>query len=681
MEKTNVLIVDDSSINRELLQYILQDRYQVYQAENGAQAVEMIQSRERIYRLMLLDIQMPVMDGFDVLEYLGKKKLLKDLPVIVISGDTTNAAVLHAYELGAVDYFSKPFSPEIVLNRVRNILSLYKHEYQDALTGGYNRSGFIRRTENVLYNAVSSKDYILMFFDIKNFKATNELFGTNGGDGVLKEFYARINDIFQPEVSGRLDADHFICLAKRDSIDLDTLPAKLKINVQLNGRSMKLYGYCGIYALEEDDVDVRAMIDRAKLAEESILSDHVLPYAFFDDSMRRGYMDRVELLAEYETALQNEEFKVYYQPVVEAATGNLVSAEALVRWVHPQRGIVSPAVFIPALESSGQISKLDWYVAEHVYKTLLRSYKENFPMVPVSVNLSWMDFYDDSLMDDLMDIFQGDSLRRGDMRLEITETSYAALESDRAGILEQLRSAGVKILLDDFGSGYSSFGMLKRYDFDILKLDMTFTRQIEASPKVRTIISGILEMAHHLGIKVIAEGAETREQVDFLQSNDCDYIQGYYFSKPLPEAEFLEYVRQCRNEDRLGAAVDPVRRMTSLFRRSDGLMPDKRLTHREVQNMLRGYQMVFDAVHLLDSRLLEQQAYDGDPDSELNRLCDLRTNPMGVSKALAQRVLKTRSEETAVQERDGIPCEIIGKYLEIDGEPHVLELLHRIPAY
>ena len=407
----NVLIVDDSLINRELLQYILQDRYQVYQAENGAQAVEMIQSRERIYRLMLLDIQMPVMDGFDVLECLGKKKLLKDLPVIVISGDASNTAVLHAYELGAVDYFSKPFSPEIVLNRVQNILSLYKHEYQDALTGGYNRCGFIRRTENVLYNAPSPKDYVLMFFDIKNFKATNELFGTDGGDGVLKEFYARINAIFQPEVSGRLDADHFICLAKRESIDLDTLPAKLKINVQLNGRSMKLYGYCGIYNPEEDDVNVSAMIDRAKLAEESILHDHVLPYAFFDDSMRRGYMDRVELLAEYETALQNEEFKVYYQPVVEAATGNLISAEALVRWIHPQRGMVSPAVFIPALESSGQISRLDWYVAEHVYKTILRSYRENFPMVPVSVNLSWMDFYDDSLMDDLMDIFQGDSLR------------------------------------------------------------------------------------------------------------------------------------------------------------------------------------------------------------------------------------------------------------------------------
>ena len=277
----NVLIVDDSLINRELLQYILQDHYQVYQAENGAQALEMIQSQERIYRLMLLDIQMPVMDGFDVLEYLGRKQILKDLPVIVISGDASNNAVLHAYELGAVDYFSKPFSPEIVLNRVQNILSLYKHEYQDALTGGYNRCGFIRRTENVLHNAPSAKDYVLMFFDIKNFKAANELFGINGGDGVLKEFYARINAIFQPEVSGRLEADHFICLAKRDSIDLDTLPAKLKINVQLNGRSMKLYGYCGIYSLEEGDANVSGMIDRAKLAEESILTDHVQPYAVF----------------------------------------------------------------------------------------------------------------------------------------------------------------------------------------------------------------------------------------------------------------------------------------------------------------------------------------------------------------------------------------------------------------
>ena len=173
MQKSNVLIVDDAQINRELLEFILQDHYQVFQAENGSQAIEMIESQERIYRLVLLDIQMPVMDGFGVLEYLQQHNLLRELPVIVISGDCSDASILHAYELGAVDFFSKPFSPEIVLNRVHNILSLYKHDYIDSLTGSYNRNGFIRMAENVLNNAERRTDYALMFLDIKNFKATN----------------------------------------------------------------------------------------------------------------------------------------------------------------------------------------------------------------------------------------------------------------------------------------------------------------------------------------------------------------------------------------------------------------------------------------------------------------------------------------------------------------------------
>ena len=279
---------------------------------------------------------------------------------------------------------------------------------------------------------------------------------------------------------------------------------------------MKLYGYCGIYYVEEG-VSVTSMIDRAKLAEESILSDHVQPFAVFDDSMRRLYVDQMELMSEYETAIANEEFKVYYQPVVEATSGNLISAEALVRWVHPQRGLVSPAAFIPALENGGHISKLDWFIADRVAKVDQRCYAEGIPVVPVSVNLSWMDFYDEEMLQRLVELLKSNAIKKGDIRLEITETSYAALESDREKILEEFHLSGAKILLDDFGSGFSSFGMLKRYNFDILKLDMTFTRQIETSPKVCTIIIGIIQMVHHLGIKVIAEGAETEAQVKFLR--------------------------------------------------------------------------------------------------------------------------------------------------------------------
>lgn len=554
MQKSNVLIVDDAPINRELLAYILQDRYQVFQAENGKQAIEMIESQERIYRLVLLDIQMPVLDGFGFLDYMKKKDLLRNLPVIVISGDSSDASILHAYKLGAVDFFSKPFSPEIVLNRVHNILSLYEHDYKDDLTGGYNRTGFIRMAENVLYNAKKKSDYALMFFDIKNFKATNELFGIGGGDNILRDFYQRIGKIWNPSVSARLDTDHFVCLLPQSHINMDTLSQDLKLNVQLGGRAMKLYGYCGIYHVEDDDVSVTSMIDRAKLAEESILSDHMQPYVVFDDSMRRKYVNQMELMGEYESAIANDEFKVYYQPVVEASSGNLISAEALVRWIHPQRGMVSPADFIPALENGGHISKLDWFIANRVAELSRERHQAGEPVVPVSVNLSWMDFYDEDMMQGLVELLGSDRVRVGDIRLEITETSYAALESDREGILDQLRKLGSPILLDDFGSGFSSFGMLKRYNFDILKLDMTFTRQIETSPKTCTIINGIIQMVHHLGIKVIAEGAETEAQVKFLRDNGCDYIQGYYFSKPLPEEDFLAYIQKCKEEGRLGPA-------------------------------------------------------------------------------------------------------------------------------
>ena len=552
MQKPNILIVDDVSINRELLSYILQDQYQVYEAENGARAIEMIESQDRLYHLVLLDIQMPGIDGFGVLEKMKEMKILQHLPVIIISGESSDAAILHAYKLGAVDFFTKPFSQEVVLNRVHNILSLYEHEYKDSLTGGYNRSGFIRMAKNILHNTPKKSDYALMFFDIKNFKATNELFGIRRGDSVLRNFYNRMEAVWNPTIAARLEADHFVCLLPKDHIHTDSMLRDLTMNVQLEGRSMKLYGCCGVYYLEDDEVSVVSMIDRAKLAEESVLPDHLQPYAVFDESMRRMYVDQMELMAEYEAAIAGGEFQVYYQPVVEAASGNLISAEALVRWIHPKRGMVSPAAFIPALENGGHISKLDWFVANQVAEFDRKRYASGEPVLPVSVNLSWTDFYDDNVMRGLLDLLGSGKVQKGDIRLEITETSYTALENDREGILEQFRSLGSLILLDDFGSGFSSFGMLKRYSFDILKLDMSFTRQIETSEKVCIIIKGIIKMVHELGIKVIAEGAETEAQVRFLRENGCDYIQGYYFSKPLPEQEFVAYIENCKQEGRLG---------------------------------------------------------------------------------------------------------------------------------
>lgn len=675
MQETNLLIVDDAPLNRELLACILGEQYCVYQAENGAQAIEMIRSRERIYRLMLLDIQMPEVDGFGVLEYLNRNQLVDTLPVIVISGDSSYEAILRAYKLGAVDYFSKPFSAEIIRNRVHNTLSLYRHDYTDLLTGGYNRRGFVQMAQNILFNTADASNLALLYLDIKNFRATNDLFGTDGGDSVLREFYGKMNSIWSPLVSGRMNTDHFACLISWENLDLEAMETKLKITAQRRGRSMRLYAHCGVYNLRAGETDVPAMLEKARMAQESVLSDCLQPYAVFDDSIRQMYMDRVEIMGEYETAIANGEFKVYYQPVVEAATGNLVSAEALVRWEHPEKGMVSPAVFIPALESGGQISRLDGFVAERVFQNILKCREEDIPVVPVSVNLSWMDFYNEELMDKLVDIFQGDALLPGDMRLEITETSYVALENERAGLMEQLRSAGALILLDDFGSGYSSFGMLKRYDFDILKLDMSFTRQIETSPKVRTIINGILDMAHHLGIRVIAEGVETAEQVTFLRNNDCDYIQGYYYSRPLTEDEFQDYVCACAREGRLGTKAEKNRSTTTLYRRDDTVVPDNHLTQKELQAMLRNFQMVFDVVQLRNRQAMEQLCTAPDHETQCCPYCDL--DRQGLCPAV--RAYRTRAEARQTRLYNGAHYESIARYLEVDGEPYVLELLHKIP--
>ena len=306
----------------------------------------------------------------------------------------------------------------------------------------------------------------------------------------------------------------------------------------------RIYSRCGIFYVEEGDMAVSGMIDRAKLAKEYITDEYVKPYAVFDKSMRIAYVDKAKLASELEDALINNEFKVYFQPVVNPVTGKLASAEALVRWQHPDKGFISPALFVPALEKNGYISKLDMYVFKHVRQFLEERYEQGLPIVPVSTNLSWMDFYDEDMMNWIVNDMCEYTKPKWLVRFEITETSYTAIEANRNKILEKLREYGATILMDDFGSGYSSFGLLQDYNFDILKIDMQFTRQVETNPKTRIILHSIIEMAHSLGIKVIAEGAETDAQVDFLKENHCDYIQGYYYSKPVPMEEFVKMLTE-----------------------------------------------------------------------------------------------------------------------------------------
>mgnify|MGYP000951840204 CR=1 FL=1 len=433
-------------------------------------------------------------------------------------------------------YLNKFF--DIIVATVEDITEKFE---QDILTGGYNRQGFIRHVERILKESEERTGYAVVFFDIKNFKAVNELFGTEIGDMMLRKVYEDVRKSeLKPLVSAREDADHFICLVERKNLDLDMLTGMCQKKLTRGGKTLHLSVKCGIFMLEKKKMSVNGMIDRAKIAQRYITDEFVQSYKIYDSSMKNTYIDKATLAGELEEGIEQGQFKVYFQPVVDAMTGKIASAESLIRWFHPKKGFISPGVFIPALEKSGHISELDLYVLDSVNEFQKKRYQSDKITVPVSTNLSWMDFYDETIMNWLEKKCADASMPSGLCRMEITETSYAAIEADRNATLEALREAGILLLLDDFGSGYSSFGMLQNYNFDIMKIDMSFVRQIETNTKTRSIIRFIIEMAHTMEIKIIAEGAETKEQVEFLRDNGCDYIQGYYFYKPMPEEEFVK---------------------------------------------------------------------------------------------------------------------------------------------
>lgn len=431
-------------------------------------------------------------------------------------------------------YLNKPY--QIVLSTLEDITDLAG---RDVLTGGYNRQGFLHHTKEILKNAGEDEQFAVLFFNIKSFKAVNELFGTEKGDSVLRDLYRTLNTSeLHPEVTARIEADRFACLVRTENLNSDVLTALCEQRAVQGRKTLHLHLRCGIFFAKDRTMPVDGMLNRAKLAKKYIKDEYIQPYRVYDESMSNTYLDSAELAGELYEGIQKKQFEVYYQPVVDAKTGMISSAEALIRWNHPEKGMISPGIFIPALEESGQISELSFYVVEQVKELIRGRLARGEKAVPVSINLSWMDFYDETMISGIIGQLQTGEIPRGMIRFEVTETSYAALEENRLGVLNAIRKEGAKILLDDFGSGYSSFGMLRDYNFDILKIDMSFVRKIETNTKTRSILRFLIGMAHEMGVSLVAEGAETQAQTAFLRENGCDYIQGYYYSKPVPEAKF-----------------------------------------------------------------------------------------------------------------------------------------------
>ena len=411
---------------------------------------------------------------------------------------------------------------------------------KDPLTGYLNRSGFLRKTEHILKKNADQYQFAVIYFNIRKFSGLNDVYGYANGDKIIRSYMDRIqNSVLRPLALGRVSDDRFHALVDVKNLELSELGKLLQYPVRIRGEQVEIYGRCGIYYIPEHcDLEVSQMCDLAKMAKNKISNQYMQPYELYQEDMKTEYGQKNLALLNLEKALEQEEFVVCYQPVVDGQTGEIVSAEALVRWNSSGAEPMVPSVFVPELEDSGYITKLDTYIDQTVHRFQEERYCQEKRMVPVAVNLSRMDLMDERMTERIFTEIQETKVPKQYFRYEIIESACTIISTQGEEFLESLRQQGVQIFLDDFGTGVSTFETVRDYTFDALKLDMGFVKKIGKDQKSDAIVVSIIDLAHRMGMKVVAEGIENQQQSDFLRAHGCDYLQGFYYYKPMSAEEF-----------------------------------------------------------------------------------------------------------------------------------------------
>ena len=412
----------------------------------------------------------------------------------------------------------------------------------DELTGIYNKQAFYAKTKEMLLDN-PDKNFDLLRINIERFKVLNDLFGESTGDKLLRYIGKFLKEINLPLcVSGRLYADNFVVCyeaGKGDSRRMINTLQMVADSFAINNRTILSFG---LYRIDDKTLPVSVMCDRANMALWKAKGNFKNTYCEYDEKMRQQVLKEQKIINAMERAIQNKEFTLYLQPKYDIEKGTIIGAEALVRWISLENGFISPGDFIPVFENNGFVYEVDKFIWEESCRYLRKWLDEGREVHPISVNVSRIDLYDPKLVQHLVNLREKYQLPSQYLELEITESAYTEDPEQIITITRQLREAGFVILMDDFGTGYSSLNMLKDIQIDVLKLDMGFLKSSDYSAKGGNILKAILKMAESLNMQTIAEGVETKEQVEFLKSIGCRYVQGFYYSKPLPVGEFEKLI-------------------------------------------------------------------------------------------------------------------------------------------
>ncbi len=544
-----VLIVDDEHVNRRLLGKIIEKDYDVIYAENGQEALDLIRKREKTLSMILLDLIMPVMDGYELLALLHDDPNLSRIPVIVLTSERT--AEVKSLQLGAADFIPKPYDmPEVILARVRRSIELAEDSSiinateNDTLTGLYTKDFFFQhaRRHDQYYPEIEMDALVI---NVNRFHLVNELHGRLFGDTVISSIAGQINRILDDAdgIACRCEADtFFMYIAHKENYEsmMNRIVTELTDITGNSHISLRM----GVYQNVDKDIDIEIRFDRATLACNSLRNNYSTGFVIYDDKMHEKELYSNKLIGDMDAGVEKKQFKVYYQPKYDIRSNEpmLTSAEALIRWEHPEYGLVGPGSFVLLFEENGLVQKLDHYVWKEAAAQIKR-WKDKFGVtIPISVNVSRIDIYDTGLEQKLLDLVHENGLEPHEYLLEITESAYTDDSQQIIDTVKKLREHGFRVEMDDFGAGYSSLNMLAALPIDALKLDMQFIRKITEDEKDFKMVQLIIDIAKFLKIPVIAEGVETKEQYDLLKGAGCDIIQGYYFSKPVPPEEFEKLI-------------------------------------------------------------------------------------------------------------------------------------------
>lgn len=565
--KTILVIEDEQPIRANIIKILKFKGFQGIGAPDGTTGVQM--ARSYLPDLILCDIMMPGPDGYEVLKILSQDPEVATIPFIFLTAKSDRSDMRQGMNLGADDYITKPFTSKELIEAISARLekqattiqpyldqmkqaaeSLSKVAYYDPLTNLPNRIWLRHQLQEAIKQAKERQGLVaILCLNMDRFREINVSLGYATGDLAIQAVAERLSQCVGPQDTlARLSGDEFSILLTQMGLKenvaalAQTILETLGEPYELSLRKVSIQISIGIALYPEHSSNPEKLLTHADTARRWCRQQGGGSYEFYSSQMDAQKEERRLLKTDLGTALEKSEFELYYQPQVDIMTGQILGMEALLRWCHPQRGIVCPSQFIPVAEETGLIISIGEWVLKRACAQAQTWQKSSGRPLQVSVNLSARQFGQENLVETVAWVLSETGLDPQFLALELTETSVMSDVNSSISILQELKEMGIEISIDDFGTGYSSLNYLKSFPIDTLKIDRSFISQVPSNVHDAAIAKAIIAMAHSLQIKVIAEGVETSAQLAFLCQQGCHGIQGYFYSPPLPAAEFTEFL-------------------------------------------------------------------------------------------------------------------------------------------